>query len=128
MPSVRKQQEFQVPADELWSRIGDFHTLSAWHPAIESQTAEGGEQVRELHLADGGTVVETLVEEGPQTYTYRIDESPLPVADYVATMSVQDADGGSVVTWVADFRTVGATDDEAVAIIEGIFQTGLDAL
>jgi hypothetical protein len=128
MPSVRKQQEFEVPADEMWARIGGFHTLSVWHPAIESQTAEGGEQVRELHLGDGGTVVETLIDEGPRTYTYRIDDSPLPVADYVATISTQDADGGCVVTWVADFRTAGATDDQAVAIIEGIFQTGLDAL
>jgi carbon monoxide dehydrogenase subunit G len=128
MPSVRVQHDYEVPADELWSRIGDFHDLSTWHPAIESQTAEGGEQVRELHLGDGGTVVETLVDEGPRTYTYRIDESPQPVADYVATISVQDADGGSLVTWVADFRTVGTTDDEAVAIIEGIFTSGLDAL
>jgi hypothetical protein len=128
MPSVRIQHEYDVPADELWGRIGDFHTLSEWHPAIESQTAEGGEKVRELHLADGGTVVETLVDEGPRTYSYRIDESPLPVAGYLATISIDDATDGSTVTWVADFTTVGATDEEAVAIIEGIFTSGLDAL
>lgn len=128
MASVRIQHEYDVPADELWGRIGDFHTLSSWHPAIESQTAEGGDKVRELHLGDGGTVVETLLEEGPRTYTYRIDESPLPVADYIATISAEDAGGGSLVTWVADFTPAGASEDEAKTVIEGIFTSGLDAL
>ena len=114
----------------MWSRVGDFHALSAWHPAIESQTAEGGESVRELHLGGGGTVVETLLEQGERSYTYSIDDSPLPVADdYRATISVDDADGGGcVITWVADFTAVGVSDEKAVGIIEGIFQAGLDAL
>ncbi|MCW3001082.1 MAG: Polyketide cyclase / dehydrase and lipid transport [Conexibacter sp.] len=128
MPSVRKQQEYDVPAEEMWDRIGDFHGFSTWHPAIPSQTAEGGPDVRELRLPDGPPIVETRLEQGPRSYTYRIDEGPLPVADYVATLSVEDRDGGSVVTWVADFQAAGASDDEAVAVIEGIFQTGLDAL
>lgn len=85
--------------------------------------------MRELHLADGGTVVETLLDEGPRTYSYRIDDSPLPVESYVATISIDDAaGGGSAVTWVADFTAAGATDDEAVAVIEGIFRGGLDAV
>jgi hypothetical protein len=131
MPSVNKQREYDVSADEMWSRIGDFHALSAWHPAIESQTSEGGEDVRELHLGDGGTVVETLQEQGPRSYTYSIDDSPLPVADdYRATISVDDAGdgGGCVVTWVANFTADGASDEEAEAVIDGIFEAGLDAL
>ena len=130
MPSVREQQQYEGSADEMWSRIGDFHGLSTWHPAIESQTSEGGADVRELHIADGGgTVVETLLDEGPRSYTYSIDDSPLPVADdYRATISVEDADGGCVVTWVAEFTAVGATDDEAAGVIEGIFRAGFDAL
>ena len=130
MPSVHKQQEYDVSPEEMWGRIGDFHALDAWHPAIASQTSEGGEDVRELHLGDGGTVVETLLEQGPQSYTYSIDDSPLPVADdYRATLSVDDSgDGACVVTWVANFTAAGASDEQAVEVIEGIFQAGLDAL
>jgi len=129
MPSLHEQQEYDVTADEMWGRIGDFHALSAWHPAIESQTSEGGENVRELHLGDSGKVVETLLEQGPRSYTYSIDDSPLPVADdYRATISVEDADGACVVNWVANFTAVGASDEEAAGVIEGIFRAGLDAL
>ncbi len=128
MPSVRQEQNYAVSADEMWGRIGDFHALSAWHPAIASQTADGGPKVRELHLEGGGTVVETLLDEGPRTYTYSIDASPLPVADYTATISAVDAGSGCTVTWTADFRAVGASDEEAAGVIEGIFRTGLDAL
>jgi len=130
MPSVNKQHEYDVSAEEMWGRIGDFHALSSWHPAIEPQTSDGGENVRELHLGDGGTVVETLLEQGPQSYTYSIDDSPLPVADdYRATISVDDNPaGGCVVTWVANFTADGASDEEAEGVIEGIFEAGLDAL
>lgn len=130
MPSVRQEQSYAVSADEMWGRIGDFHALSAWHPAIASQTADGGPKVRELHLEGGGTVVETLLDDGPRTYTYSIDASPLPVADYTATIAaVEDGpDGGCTVVWTADFRAAGASDEEAAAVIEGIFRTGLDAL
>jgi hypothetical protein len=128
MPSVREEQKYAVSADEMWGRIGDFHALSAWHPAIASQTADGGPKVRELHLDGGGTVVETLLSAGPRTYTYSIDASPLPVADYTATISVAGADAGCLVTWVADFRADGASDEDAAGVIAGIFRTGLDAL
>jgi carbon monoxide dehydrogenase subunit G len=128
MPTVSKQQDYDVSADEMWGRIGDFHRVSTWLPGVDSQSSEGGDNVRELHLTEGGTVVETLLDEGPHTYSYRIDDSPLPVADYVATISVIERDGGSTVSWTAEFEADGASDAEAVAVIEGIFQGGLDAL
>ena len=128
MPHVEVLKSVPAAPDELWARIGGFHTFSEWHPAIERQTADGGREVRELHLVGGGTVVETLLDERPQSYTYRIDESPLPVADYTATISLEGSGDGSTVTWIADFVSDGATDEEACAVIEGIFRSGLDAL
>ena len=61
-------------------------------------------------------------------YSYHIDRSPLPVADYDATIRVKPSDGGCEVVWTADFVAEGASDDEAVATIEGIFDAGLGAL
>jgi mxaD protein len=129
MASVHEQQPYDVAPDVMWQRIGDFHAFHTWHPAVLSQDALKGGRVRALHLDSGGTVTETLLEEGERSYSYRIDDSPLPVADYIATMTVLDGDrGGSVVDWRADFQAVGVSDDEAETIISGIFRAGLDAL
>ncbi len=128
MASVRIRQEFDSPADTMWERIGDFGKLDAWHPAVaECATSDAG-QVRTLSLEGGGTIVETLEAGEPRSYTYRIDESPLPVADYHATIRVIEAGDGSVVEWDADFTPAGASEAEAVETIEGIFRSGLDAL
>ena len=128
MARVHTQQEYDVPADAIWERIGDFGALDAWHPAVADCTTSDEGQVRTLALEGGGTIIETLEAEEPRSYRYRIDESPLPVADYVATIRVVEAGDGSVVEWEADFTPSGASEDEAVATIEGIFRGGLDAL
>ena len=94
MARVNEQGSYDVAPDEMWQRIGDFHGFHEWHPAIASQDELEGGRVRALHLDGGGTVVETLLDEGERSYSYRIDESPLPVADYTATLAVLDGDSG----------------------------------
>jgi hypothetical protein len=129
MANVHEQERYDVAPDEMWSRIGDFHEIAAWHPAIASQDNLDDGRVRALHLEGGGTVTESLVQEGERTYTYRIDDSPLPVSDYTATISVREGDGGGcVIEWRADFQAVGASDEQAQEIVTGIFRGGLDAL
>ena len=128
MPHVEKRQTYDVGLDQMWERIGGFGTLHTWHPAID-ETRMGGADKRELVLGDGGgSVFETLTDSGETHYSYHIDDSPLPVADYDATIRVQPSDGGCEVVWTADFRSDGASDAEAQETIEGIFQAGLDAL
>jgi polyketide cyclase/dehydrase/lipid transport protein len=128
MASVNRQEHYDVSADEMWTRIGDFHAADDWHPAIASSASSADGEVRELTLQDGAKIVERLVEQGPRSYSYRIEESPLPVANYVATIRVQEADGGCAVSWQAEFQPSGASEDEAVAVIAGVFEGGLDAL
>jgi hypothetical protein len=129
MASVRTQQHYDVPADEMWARIGDFHGLATWHPGVGASAPLDDGAARELTLADGGaTIKETRLEEGPRSYTYRIDEAPLPVAGYTATMGVESDGEGSLVIWTAEFEPTGASEEEAVAVIAGIFESGLDAL
>lgn len=129
MAQVTTTRSYHVTAEEMWERVGHFDGLDTWHPTIASCEALDGGSRRELTTVDGAKIFETLTEEGDYTYAYTIDESPLPVADYHAELSVSDTGEESCsVLWTARFTAVGATDAEAEAVIEGIFESGLDAL
>lgn len=130
MAEVERSKRFDVSAQEMWRRIGDFQGIAAWHPAIARCTPQEDGEVRELALPDGDKVVERRVAQTDRSYTYRIlDAGPLPVSDYEATIAVRDGEGGgSVVDWRATFTPVGASDADAVEVIGGIFDGGLGAL
>jgi len=119
-----------VPADKVWDLVGGFNALADWHPAIEKSELEGGGEVRKLSLAGGGTIVEKLEHHSDteRTYTYTITDSPLPVADYTATLTVRDEGQGSTVKWSSDFAPSGAASGQVAEVIQGIYQTGFDNL
>lgn len=129
MAQVDVTRTYEVPADAMWQRIGNFTTLDTWHPVLASCESLDAGARRKLTTVDGGVIVETLTDAGDHTYSYSIDESPLPVADYEATLTVSaTGDAACRVDWGARFTAVGATDPEAEAVIQGIFDSGLDAL
>ncbi|GAC1387633.1 MAG: SRPBCC family protein [Marmoricola sp.] len=130
MAQVERSKRFGTSAEDMWRRIGDFQGIDAWHPAIAGCASREGGEVRELALPDGNKVVERLVAQTDNSYTYRIlDAGPLPVSDYEATIAVRDGDaGGSVIDWRATFTPVGSSEADAVEVIAGIFEGGLDAL
>jgi len=132
MPKVSMQTELDVPAQQVWDLIGGFNALPDWHPAIEHSELESGGTVRKLSLADGGTIVEKLeeVNDNERVYTYSIIDSPLPVNNYTASIRVrQDGDGNTtIVEWSSSFEASGAPENEAVKVIEDIYQTGFENL
>ncbi|MBV9816755.1 MAG: SRPBCC family protein [Solirubrobacterales bacterium] len=130
MAEVERSKRFDVTAQQMWGRIGDFQGVAAWHPGIARCTPQEDGEVRELALPDGAKVVERRVAQTDSSYTYRIlDPGPLPVSDYEATIAVRDGEGGgSVVDWRATFTPAGASEADAIEVIEGVFDGGLDAL
>lgn len=128
MTNVHLERKLDVSTQDVWSRIGDFHSVDSWHPVVASQTASEDGRQRTLKTGDGAEIVESLIDRGDTSYSYRIDESPLPVANYSATISAAPSDGGSVVTWDAEFDAAGVSEDEAVAIVSGMLGAGLEAL
>ena len=130
MAEVERSKRFGSSVDDMWARIGDFQGIDAWHPAIAGCTPQDGGVVRELALPDGSKVTERRVAQDDHSYTYRIlDPGPLPVSDYESKIAVRDdADGGCVIDWRATFTPAGASEADAVEVIAGIFQGGLDAL
>ncbi len=118
-----------VSGQEMWERIGDPGRLYEWHPAIQATEVLGGGLQRVNTREDGGRVSETILEQAERHHTFRIDESPLPLGNLVATLSVRDeGESACVVEWEATFDATGLPEDEAVELVRGFFQAGLDAL
>ncbi len=133
MANVAMTQKLSASADAVWGRIGNFETLHAWHPVVEKTEMDGSGlgSKRNLFLAGGGNVLEELEgdDSAGRNYSYTILESPLPVAEYHATIKVVDnGDGTCTVDWSANFQPAGASEADAVGAIQGIFQAGFDTL
>jgi hypothetical protein len=126
---VIKTKSFDVSVDEMWKRVGEFHELHTWHPLIESSTPQEDGTVRALTIAGGGApVLETLVDHGDHFYAYRIDDSPLPVVNCQSMLRVKATGPTSCeVEWEAEFAPSGS-EDEAVQMIAGFYEAGLNAL
>ena len=129
MAEVHKTREFDVPADEMWRRIGDFTTVNTWLPGIESIELLDDKR-RKLTMPGGVAIVEALLEEGDLTHTYEIVEGPLPVKNYRSTLSVTATDDKScVVDWHSTFDPAeGASETDATAIVAMIYDAGLDGI
>lgn len=131
---------------EVWDYIGDFQDLT-WHPAVHSQTGEGGNEIdatRVLTLGEEGgpTISEILYkyDDAKMTYSYRITDvkvEVLPVTNYSSHLTVMPRDGGgSVVEWRGAFYRgypnndppPELNDEAAIAAVTGIYEAGMQAL
>lgn len=129
MAEVKVSKRYEVPRQTMWERIGDPAKISEWHPAIETTEMRDGGKTRIDTIAGGGRVSETILEQAERHHTYRIDESPLPVANLIGTIRVRDeSEDACIVEWDATFEPIAIPENEAVELVRGIFQAGLDAL
>jgi len=132
---VSKETTVNASPDTAWKMIGDFNHLDVWHPVVVDSKLVGDTKgvgaVRVLTLGNGASITEKLLshDDGAHHYSYAITESPLPVANYESTISITPAaDGKSVVKWTSSFNAKGASDEEAVKTITGIYDAGLNNL
>ena len=126
MAEVSRTVTLAASVDDVWGLIGGFQALGDWHPAVESVTKEeiGGAEHRRIALKGGGEILEKLLEHGGGSYRYSIVESPLPVTDYVSTLSAAEFEGKTMVTWEATFEgTADGADDVVAGIYDGGFGT-----
>ena len=134
MPKVSSTTELPVPAQAVWSVIGNFNGLPDWHPAVQKSESksDGGTTVRTLSLMGGGTIEEKLeqIDDKERLYTYSILSSPLPVANYTATLRVRESDSGSgcTVVWSSEFEASGATENVAAEQISQVYEAGFENL
>jgi Polyketide cyclase / dehydrase and lipid transport len=129
MAHVAVSKRYDLPAEEMWARIGDPGSLAKWHPGVETTEMLDSGRTRVNTVPGGGRVVEPILEQADYRYTFRITESPLPFDELVSTILVRD-DGGDacVVEWDATFQPNGVSEAEATDLVRAFYQTGLDAL
>jgi hypothetical protein len=140
MARAHASSVINAPIEQVWERIRDFNGLATWHPGIAKSEVEGSKPsdqvgcVRVLTLKDGGVVRERLLEMSDlgHHYSYAILESPLPVANYRATLRLRRVSDGDRTygEWSASFDP-DPPDKQAFAedlIGNGVFQGGFDAL
>ena len=133
MSKVSLTSNLPATPDAIWKLVGGFNALPDWHPAIAKSeiTTEGNTTFRRLTLAGGGSILEKLEksDDDEHRYSYSILESPLPIANYSATIRVTEAaGGGSTIEWSSEFEPSGAPETDAVQVIQGIYQAGFDNL
>ena len=139
-PSLQVEESAMLAAKptKVWKVIGDFAGLPGWHPAVAKTEIIKGKTnakgaVRVVETRDGAKLIEELLAYDGKTATmrYRIIESPLPVSDYVSTLTVQAAGQGSRVIWRSSFdavRSDGVDDAKVRDIVAGIYKSGFDGL
>jgi hypothetical protein len=111
----------------VWQVVGDFCDVDDWHPGIVSCVLEArdGTVHRQLTLGDGALVLEQLMSSTPGvSYTYAIVEAPLPISDYVSTVSITSGNP-TTITWQGTFSS---DVPEMAGAIQGLYDGGLSAL
>jgi hypothetical protein len=128
MSNISVSHVYAIAPATLWALVGAPEKLANWHPAI-AQSPVAGDQ-RTCILADGATVKEQITNHSDEDrrYSYRITESPLPMRDYVSTISVQSEGNGARLTWESQFEAVGAPAAEVEAMLRGLYEAGLQSV
>lgn len=125
---VERWADFNARPEEIWKIVGKFAEIDAWHPGVEACEAVSldGEPHRHVTVkGGGGMILEKLLSNSDMTQRYEIVESPLPVDNYRATLTVFEHEGGSRVFWSSSFEPTGPEADQVVA---GIYESGLTGL
>jgi hypothetical protein len=131
--SVVRSIDVDAPANVVWSQIGGFCAIAAWHPMIATCTEDGKTRsTRTLLGKDGKTrFVETQVERNDveRLYSYNFVSSPIPANGYFATIRViARNDGGSTVIWNGSYVPAAGKDREVETALTGIYESGLTAI
>lgn len=145
---VEKSIAIKAEPAKVWALVKDFGNMQKWHPAVtadklETKKDENGDNAtyRRLTLKGGGSIYEKLrsTDDASMQLKYEIVDSPLPLTDYVSTMTVTAGPdkGESTVTWVGRFYRLyklnppippGQDDKTAVDAVTGIYDAGLPNL
>lgn len=124
MSQIRIEEEIGAPAEQVWGALGSFGGLEQWAPGVTSCKLEGSGVGAKRTIAMGGmTIVERMesCDRAARRFSYSIVEGPMPVENYLATVSVSAAGPKRArVLWTASFDTAKLPEETARNLAQGI--------
>jgi hypothetical protein len=139
MTKVYVSTIIDAPAADVWRIVRDFNGLPNWTPFAAESRIEQGQRadqvgcIRNFRLRDGGVIRERLLalSDYELSMSYAILESPMPVENYIASLSLTPVTDGNrtFAEWQADFDC--APEREAALVQQigtNVFHAGLAAL
>jgi len=89
MADVSTFEDVNLPADKVWSVIGDFAGIRKWAVLVQGETLEDtpNGKIRTLQMPEGRVVRERLAASSQYSYTYTMVDRP-EMADYRSTVAV----------------------------------------
>lgn len=132
MASVKVTERVPASAAKVWEIFRDFGGAKRITPQIERCTLEGEGvgAVRTITMPGGIQIQERLeaLDDAGRTLRYAIVSGPAPFRDYLATVRVNEDGDGCTIDWSSDFEPQGVSDEQARAIVEGIYRGGIAGL
>ena len=139
MTRVYVSDVIDAPVEKVWAFARDFNGHGDWHPIIAESVVEDEKPsdqvgcVRAFTTTDGGFLRERLLSfsDLDRHFTYSILESPMPIANYVATFRCTPITEGNrtFVEWWADFDVAEADEaDIRTRVGRNTFAQGIRAI
>lgn len=134
MPEIVKRAVIEMPADEIWTIVGQFSRLPEWSPLVTQCRVDGSGvgAVRTLTMHDGAVVKERMdaYDADRRAYAYSIvDPGKLPLKSCRSTIRVEpDGEKRSIVTWAGWFEVSEAEESDAARSIDAFYEAGIEAL
>jgi hypothetical protein len=118
MADVSTFEDVNLPADQIWSVIGDFANIRKWAVLVQSESVEDTQagKIRTLGMPEGRVVKERLAHSSQYSYTYTMVDRP-EMADYRSTVAVVPLDAkASRITLIIHLSpSDGQTDEDITA-------------
>jgi hypothetical protein len=139
MPRVISSTVLDHPADTVWAALRDFNGHESWHPAVAASQIERGQPadrigcVRRFRLKDGSELREQLLNlsDLEQSYSYCLLDTPVPLFNYVAHVSLLPVTDGDRTfwRWEARFSARAGEGERLAAFVARDIQTaGFEAI
>ena len=130
--SLARSIDVDAPPATVWALIGGFCAIKDWHPVIATCAVDGKTPpTRTLLAKDGKTrfVEREMARDDVQhLYSYNFVSSPLPAANYFATIRVVPHGAGSTVLWSGSYIPQDGQEKAVNDALAGIYETGLNAI
>jgi carbon monoxide dehydrogenase subunit G len=129
MVSVKVSERVEASADRVWELFRDFGGIQRFTSGFEKVEVSGSGigAVRTITLPGGAALQERLeaFDDRGRKLQYAIVGGPIPVANYLATIEVKDEGKACRIDWSSHFEPKGISEDQARAMIEGVYKGGI---